>query len=270
LNGTNRDINATQEITRDQTTGMLDGSVTVDHRLLTEGGRKEIIQEQKDLAEDIKTVVTDLLALGVNTAVKLGTGFDAKHFIDELTRIKSTLDVEEQKIFIDLIAAQIEDNKSQYLENNAAPLVIGGAVAAYCAKNPTGCAKVIDKTAQALAALGIAIGMSGEEKKETHPKGVPSTSGNSATGMPPNGEDDKSQNDIGKQSKKMNDKQIAELVGNPRWHQTNLKSKIINAYRKELKGSKNFDFYKDPKSGNVYIKGNQSKEMIRINLEKFL
>lgn len=51
---------------------MLDGSVTADHRLLTEDGRKEIIQEQKDLADDIKTVVTDLLVLGVNTAVKLG------------------------------------------------------------------------------------------------------------------------------------------------------------------------------------------------------
>ena len=51
---TNRDINNTQEITRDQTTGMLDGSVTVDHRLLTESGRQQIIQEQKDLPENLK------------------------------------------------------------------------------------------------------------------------------------------------------------------------------------------------------------------------
>lgn len=49
---TNRDINNTQEITRDQTTGMLDGSVTVDHRLLTDDGRKEIIQEQKNLPQN--------------------------------------------------------------------------------------------------------------------------------------------------------------------------------------------------------------------------
>src|SRR5690606_19437257 len=48
----NRDINNTQEITRDQTTGMLDGSITVDHRLLTENGRAEIVQEQKDLPEN--------------------------------------------------------------------------------------------------------------------------------------------------------------------------------------------------------------------------
>ena len=51
---TNRDINATQEITRDQTTGMLDGSVTVDHRLLSKDGRAEIVQEQKDLPENLR------------------------------------------------------------------------------------------------------------------------------------------------------------------------------------------------------------------------
>ncbi|HEE5794914.1 EndoU domain-containing protein [Acinetobacter baumannii] len=51
---TNRDINTTQEITRDQTTGMLNGSVTVDHRLLSESGRAEIIQQQKDLPENLR------------------------------------------------------------------------------------------------------------------------------------------------------------------------------------------------------------------------
>ena len=60
----NRDINNTQEITRDQTTGMLDGSVTVDHRLLSESGRAEIIQQQKELPENgvqiAKNIVTQL------------------------------------------------------------------------------------------------------------------------------------------------------------------------------------------------------------------
>ena len=187
---TNRYINNTQEITRDQTTGMLDGSVTVDHRLLTESGRAEIIQEQKDLPDNLKSAAEDILVLGVNTAVKLGTGYDVQKFVNEVNGIASTLDIQEQAIFRDLIAAQVEDNRSTNLESNAAPIVVGGAVAAYCAKNPVGCAKVIEKTATALAAIGITIGMSGEEKKETPPKGVPSTSGNSATGMPPNGDDD--------------------------------------------------------------------------------
>ena len=54
---TNRDINNTQEITRDQVTGMLDASVTVDHRLLTEDGRKEIIQRQKNVVRQLGDVV---------------------------------------------------------------------------------------------------------------------------------------------------------------------------------------------------------------------
>ncbi len=35
-------------------------------------------------------------------------------------------------------------------------------------------------------------------------------------------------------------------------------------YKKLLKGSKNFDFYLDRKTGKVYIKGNKSKELIEI------
>ncbi|WP_373865973.1 hypothetical protein [Acinetobacter bereziniae] len=53
---TNRDINNTQEITRDQVTGLLNGSVTVDNRLLTESGRAQIIQEQKDLPQNSKII----------------------------------------------------------------------------------------------------------------------------------------------------------------------------------------------------------------------
>lgn len=68
----------------------------------------------------------------------------------------------------------------------------------------------------------------------------------------------------------MNDRQIGELVGNPQWHKTNLKKSIVNAYRKELKGSTNFDFHKDPKTGKVFIKGNKSRDMIKIDLEKFI
>ena len=52
----NRDINNTQEITRDQVTGLLNGSVTVDNRLLTENGRAQIIQEQKDLPQNGKII----------------------------------------------------------------------------------------------------------------------------------------------------------------------------------------------------------------------
>ncbi|WP_288490515.1 hemagglutinin repeat-containing protein [uncultured Acinetobacter sp.] len=57
---TNRDINNTQEITRNQTTGMLNGSVTVDHRLLSESGRAEIVKEQKDLPENFRQSTENL------------------------------------------------------------------------------------------------------------------------------------------------------------------------------------------------------------------
>ena len=69
---TNRDINNTQEITRDQVTGMLNGSVTVDNRLLTESGRNQIIQEQKDLPQNAeiigKMTAAGVTSLGVATA----------------------------------------------------------------------------------------------------------------------------------------------------------------------------------------------------------
>lgn len=95
---------------------------------------------------------------------------------------------------------------------------------------------------------------------------------NNSTNADPNNpdpDDEKPVND-GKQSKKMNEKQIGELVGNKNWHNTALKKKIVKTYSKELRGSNNFDFYKDPKTGEIFIKGNKSKEMILINLEKFL
>ena len=63
---------------------------------------------------------------------------------------------------------------------------LAGTVAA-CARTPACVSAVVNLFGTATAS---AILNSGEEKKETHPKGVPSTSGNSATGMPPNGDDD--------------------------------------------------------------------------------
>ncbi|WP_165382243.1 ESPR-type extended signal peptide-containing protein [Acinetobacter pittii] len=67
---TNRDINTTQEITRDQTTGMLNGSVTVDHRLLSESGRAEIVQQQKDLPENFRQSAENLVQALPDNAYK--------------------------------------------------------------------------------------------------------------------------------------------------------------------------------------------------------
>jgi filamentous hemagglutinin len=58
-------------------------------------------------------------------------------------------------------------------------------------------------------------------------------------------------------AKIMRETQIADLLGDVNWHQKSFKSDIAKKYSKELKGSKNFDFYIDKKTGAVFIKGNQ-------------
>jgi hypothetical protein len=67
----NRDINNTQEITKDLITGALDGSVTVDNRLFTEEGRKSIVKDfenfgvnlVKTAAGAVSTVVSPVMAV---------------------------------------------------------------------------------------------------------------------------------------------------------------------------------------------------------------
>lgn len=93
---TNRDINNTQEITRDQTTGMLDGSVTVDHRLLTDDGRKEIIQEQKNLPQNAeiigKMTAAGVTSLGVATAALASKDQNLKQAYDTVMNPARTFD----------------------------------------------------------------------------------------------------------------------------------------------------------------------------------
>ncbi|WP_446905790.1 two-partner secretion domain-containing protein [Acinetobacter baumannii] len=120
------------------------------------------------------------------------------------------------------------------------------------------------------AQLGISVSAtlaansnSTDDKKVVKP--VPNTSG-SETGTPNNGDD---QND-GKQAKKLNNNDIVDLTKNPNWHKTSLKSRIAAAYARELRGSKNFDFYRDPKTGDIFIKGNQSNNMVKIDISRFL
>jgi filamentous hemagglutinin len=62
----NNDLNNTQEITLDQQTGGLDATVTVDHRLLSEDGRKDIknnfvdtYEHGEDIAKTVDTISQD-------------------------------------------------------------------------------------------------------------------------------------------------------------------------------------------------------------------
>ncbi|WP_036494179.1 hypothetical protein [Neisseria weaveri] len=107
-------------------------------------------------------------------------------------------------------------------------------------------------------------GKGGEKKAQVQKHPV----SRSATGapMPPDDEDNN-----GKQAKKMNDQQIQEMTGNKNWHKTNIKRNIARRYGKELRGSTNFDFYRNYKSGDIYIQGNKpNSPRIRINIQEFL
>ncbi|WP_353620006.1 hemagglutinin repeat-containing protein [Acinetobacter sp. 256-1] len=93
---TNRDINNTQEITRDQVTGLLNGSVTVDNRLLTENGREQIIKEQKDLPQNVeiirKMTAAGATSLGVATAALASGDQNLKQAYDTVMNPARTFD----------------------------------------------------------------------------------------------------------------------------------------------------------------------------------
>jgi hypothetical protein len=52
LAGLNRNVNKSQEITKDMITGALDGSATIDNRVFTESGRENIINQHTDLGKN--------------------------------------------------------------------------------------------------------------------------------------------------------------------------------------------------------------------------
>lgn len=93
---TNRDINKIQEITRDQATGLLNGSVTVDNRLLTESGRAQIIQEQKNLPQNAeiigKMTAAGVTSLGVVTASLASGDQNLKQAYDTVMNPARTFD----------------------------------------------------------------------------------------------------------------------------------------------------------------------------------
>ena len=56
LEGLNRDLSQREITTKNQQTAGLNAGVTIDHRLLTEKGREEILQQQKDFVDNSKIV----------------------------------------------------------------------------------------------------------------------------------------------------------------------------------------------------------------------
>lgn len=56
----NRDLSAAQLVTRDQATGGLDASMTIDGRWFDEGGRKEMAEQQKKIASNWQVVASQM------------------------------------------------------------------------------------------------------------------------------------------------------------------------------------------------------------------
>ncbi|WP_428897777.1 hypothetical protein Dip518_001570 [Parelusimicrobium proximum] len=61
LEGLNRDVNASQEITKDMITGALDASLSVDLRMFTEEGREDIGEDFDKLGENLATAAAGVV-----------------------------------------------------------------------------------------------------------------------------------------------------------------------------------------------------------------
>ena len=74
----------------------------------------------------------------------------------------------------------------------------------------------------------------------------------------------------GTQAKKMHENAIADLIGEEDWHKSKFKNNIFKRYRRELRGSNNFDLFFDRKTNEYFIQGNKSSNRIKIVIEEFL
>lgn len=81
LSDLNRDINKSQEATKDEITGSLEGSMTIDNRLFTSEGRNEVVEKVKDIRKN-----TNLSLGGASEAIyNLGGKYlnDAVSYVDK-------------------------------------------------------------------------------------------------------------------------------------------------------------------------------------------
>ena len=105
----NRDINAVDIVVRDKTTGAIDATLTVDHRLFSEEGRKQIADEIANAPENLKTIAED-----VGKTLKVATDSAVKTLTEVAKALKPA---ERTKLYADVISATIcEDYRKNALE----------------------------------------------------------------------------------------------------------------------------------------------------------
>lgn len=84
LAGLNRDTDKVQEITKDQITGALDASVTVDNRIFTESGREQIAKQHEDFVDNIEQIGDGLRNNIVTKSIENAITDDTKNIIDTI------------------------------------------------------------------------------------------------------------------------------------------------------------------------------------------
>lgn len=82
LAGLNRDTDKVQEITKDQITGALDSSVTVDNRIFSESGRDQIAKQHEDFVDNVEQIGDGLRNNIVTKSIENAITDDTKNIID--------------------------------------------------------------------------------------------------------------------------------------------------------------------------------------------
>lgn len=82
LAGLNRDTDKVQEITKDEITGALDSSVTVDNRIFSESGRDQIAKQHEDFVDNVEQIGDGLRNNIVTKSIENAITDDTKNIID--------------------------------------------------------------------------------------------------------------------------------------------------------------------------------------------
>lgn len=69
LAGLNRNVDKSQEITKDIITDALNGSMTIDNRLFTSNGRKDVVNDFKNLGSNLVKATAGAINTAVNPLI---------------------------------------------------------------------------------------------------------------------------------------------------------------------------------------------------------
>ncbi|WP_428897781.1 hemagluttinin repeat-containing protein [Parelusimicrobium proximum] len=110
LEGLNRDVNASQEITKDMITGALDASLSVDLRMFTEEGREDISTDFENLGQNLATAAAGVVDGSMNLGKAAYAAGDAILNGEGISGAKDKVGVMQTTREFELAAKSIRDN----------------------------------------------------------------------------------------------------------------------------------------------------------------